>query len=64
MHVNGETSNIGVRGRVRPADISSDNQVVSTRVADAQIDYDGHGFVSRSSKPGVINRVFRFLGLG
>jgi flagellar L-ring protein precursor FlgH len=64
MHVNGETSNIGVRGRVRAADITSDNQVLSSRVADAQIDYDGRGFVSRSSKPGIINRVFRFLGLG
>lgn len=64
MHVNGENSNIGVRGRVRAADISSDNQVLSSRVADAQIDYDGRGFVSRSAKPGVINRVFRFLGLG
>lgn len=64
MHVNGETSDIGVRGRVRQADITSDNQVLSSRVADAQIDYDGRGFVSRSSKPGIINRVFRFLGLG
>ncbi|GAA0303177.1 flagellar basal body L-ring protein FlgH [Sphingomonas oligophenolica] len=64
MHVNGEHSNIGVRGRVRPADITSDNEVLSSRVADAQIDYDGRGFVSRSAKPGVINRVFRFLGLG
>jgi flagellar L-ring protein precursor FlgH len=64
MHVNGEDSNIGVRGRVRQADITSDNQVPSSRVAEAQIDYDGHGFVSRSAKPGIINRVFRFLGLG
>lgn len=64
MHVNGENSNIGVRGRVRQADITSDNQVLSSRVAEAQIDYDGRGFVSRSAKPGLINRVFRFLGLG
>jgi flagellar L-ring protein precursor FlgH len=64
MHVNGETSDIGVRGRVRQADITSDNQILSSRVADAQIDYDGRGFVSRSAKPGIINRVFRFLGLG
>jgi flagellar L-ring protein precursor FlgH len=64
MHVNGENSTIGVRGRVRTADITSDNQILSSRVADAQIDYDGHGFVSRSAKPGIINRLFRFLGLG
>lgn len=64
MHVNGEDSDIGVRGRVRTADIGSDNRVLSSRVADAQIDYDGRGFVSRSARPGLVNRVFRFLGLG
>ncbi|WP_034158879.1 flagellar basal body L-ring protein FlgH [Sphingomonas sp. ERG5] len=64
MRVNGETSNIGVRGRVRLADITADNMVASNRVANAQINYDGRGFVSKSAKPGLINRVFRFLGLG
>lgn len=64
MHINGESSDIGVRGRIRPADITSDNRVLSSRVADAQIDYDGHGFVSRSARPGLLNTVFRVLGLG
>lgn len=63
MHINGETSDIGVRGRVRTADITSDNRVLSSRVANAQIDYDGRGFVSRSAKPGLINALFRVLGL-
>lgn len=61
--INGERTRIGVRGRVRPADIRGDNSVVSTRIADAEIDYDGRGFVSRSAKPGLITRVFSFLGL-
>jgi flagellar L-ring protein precursor FlgH len=64
MQVNGETTHIGVRGRVRPADITSDNTLPSSRIADAQINYDGRGFVSRSTKPGVLNRIFSFLGLG
>ena len=64
MRINGETSRIGVRGRVRTADISADNAVLSTRIADARISYDGRGFVTRSAKPGVINRIFSFLGLG
>lgn len=64
MRVNGERTRIGVRGRVRPADISADNTVLSSRIADAQIDYDGRGFVSRSARPGLINRLFSFLGLG
>lgn len=64
LRINGETSDIGVRGRVRPADIAGDNSVASSRIADAQINYDGRGFVSKSAKPGFVNRVFRFLGLG
>ena len=64
MRINGETTRIGVRGRVRRADISRDNSVLSSRIADAQINYDGRGFVSRSAKPGLVNRLFSFLGLG
>lgn len=64
VHVNGEDRIIAVRGLLRPVDISSDNTVPSSRLANAQIDYDGKGFVSRSAKPGIINKIFSFLGLG
>lgn len=64
MKVNGERTHVGVRGRVRRADITSQNAILSSRIADAQINYDGRGFVSRSAKPGIINRIFSFLGLG
>lgn len=64
MHVNGEDSTIKVRGRIRAADIRSDNSILSSRIADAEIDYDGKGFVSRSAKPGLLNRLFSLLGLG
>jgi flagellar L-ring protein precursor FlgH len=63
IRLNGNHTTIKVKGRVRPADISSSNVVLSTRLADAQIDYDGKGFVSRSGKPGIITRIFNFLGL-
>ena len=62
--INGETTEIGVRGRIRPQDISADNTVLSSRIADARIDYDGEGFVSRSAKPGLITRILSFLGIG
>ena len=64
MRVNGETTTVRVRGRVRPTDISGDNRVLSTRIADAEIDYGGRGFVSRSARPGFVHRVFSLLGLG
>lgn len=63
MHINGEDTFIRVRGRVRPIDITSDNRVLSTRIAEAQINYDGRGFVSRNARPGLIHRLFNLLGL-
>ena len=62
LKINGERTFIRIRGRVRPADIR-DNQVLSSRLAEAEIDYDGSGFVTRSTKPGLIARIFNFLGI-
>lgn len=58
----GQTT-IGVKGRIREADLMSDNRILSTRIADAQINYDGKGFVARGAKPGLISQIFSFLGL-
>ena len=62
--VNGERRDIQLRGRTRFVDISSENIVLSNRLANAEINYDGKGYVTRSAKPGLINRLFSFLGLG
>ena len=62
LKINGERTFIRIRGRVRPADIR-DNQVLSSRLAEAEIDYAGSGFVTRSTKPGLIARIFNFLGI-
>lgn len=64
MRLNGEDTLIGIEGRVRREDILGDNRVLSSRLADARVTYNGRGFVAGSAKPGVIARVFRFLGIG
>jgi flagellar L-ring protein precursor FlgH len=64
MHINGERTVVRLRGRVRPSDITNENQVLSTRVAEAEISYDGRGFVSRNAKPGIVHRILSLLGLG
>lgn len=64
MRLNGEDTTIGIEGRVRPEDVRGDNRILSSRIADARILYDGKGFVARSAKPGPIQRLFRLLGLG
>ena len=45
-------------GIVRTADISVDNRVPSTRVADARIRYTGKGEIARASKQGWLQRFF------
>lgn len=63
LNISGERTNIRVSGRVRPEDIDAGNAVVSSRLADARIEYDGKGFASRGAKPGIVARIFDWLGL-
>lgn len=50
--VNKEDQHIVVHGWVRPEDIDADNQVLSTRLADARIDYYGVGVLGVKQRPG------------
>ncbi len=52
---------VQIRGVVRPADISADNRVLSTRVADAKIAYTGRGDVARASRQGWFSRFFQVI---
>jgi flagellar L-ring protein FlgH len=63
LAINGELTNIKVAGRVRRQDVSGDNTVLSSRLADAVIEYDGKGFASRSAKPGIVTKIFGWLGI-
>ena len=49
---------VRIKGLVRNADISTDNRVPSTRVADAEISYTGKGDVARASRQGWLSRFF------
>ncbi len=63
IDVNGEKTRIRLEGRIRPIDIAANNTVLSTRLADAKIDYTGEGFITDRSRPGLIPRFFAWLGL-
>ncbi|HEY2710721.1 MAG TPA: flagellar basal body L-ring protein FlgH [Caulobacteraceae bacterium] len=63
LKINGERTNIRLKGRLRPADIDNDNTVLSTRLADATIDYDGAGFIDKNVRPGILTRIFSWFGL-
>ncbi len=52
-----EKMNVRFSGVIRPQDISHNNVVESTRVANAEVVVTGKGTVSRTQRPGVINQI-------
>jgi flagellar L-ring protein precursor FlgH len=63
LQINREVQLITLSGVVRPRDIGENNTVLSSRIADADIKFDGKGFVGRQSRPGWIAWFLSFLGL-
>lgn len=59
--VNREEQKIKLRGQVRPEDITRDNTVLSTYVANAEITYLGDGVVGDKQKPGLLSRILSWL---
>jgi flagellar L-ring protein precursor FlgH len=55
--VNNEKQYIIIQGVVRPQDISPDNTIQSSYIADAKIDYTGEGDISRQQRKGWLNRL-------
>jgi flagellar L-ring protein precursor FlgH len=49
---------VRISGIVRQADVTADNRVPSTRVADADITYSGKGEIARASRQGWLQRFF------
>ncbi len=59
--VNSEKQYIAVRGFARSRDITPENSVDSTYLADAQIEYYGSGVINDSQKPGWLTRLLDTL---
>jgi flagellar L-ring protein FlgH len=49
---------IRISGIVRAVDITPDNRIASTRLADARISYSGKGEIARASRQGWLQRFF------
>ena len=52
IRVNNETQHIILSGIIRPEDISKDNSILSSYIADARIEYGGTGVISNKQQPG------------
>jgi len=61
VKVNNETQYITLTGMIRPEDISPDNTILSSYIADAKIAYSGSGSVSDKQRPGWLMRAVDFV---
>lgn len=61
ISVNGEEQEVLLTGVIRAADISADNTILSTYVADASITYKGQGALGAKQKPGILSRIFNWI---
>ena len=57
VNINSEKYIIKLSGIIRPIDISIDNEVQSTSIANANITLEGKGFLTRAGKRGWWNRI-------
>ncbi|MGD9366631.1 MAG: flagellar basal body L-ring protein FlgH [Desulfobacteraceae bacterium] len=57
VRVNNENQVITLTGVVRPRDITADNVIQSTYIADAKISYSGSGIVNDQQRPGWLMRI-------
>ena len=58
LNINQGNEYIKISGIVRPIDIATDNSVLSTRVADATIIYNGDGATADANRMGWLSRFF------
>jgi len=61
IQVNDEIQVIHMAGVVRQVDISTDNIVLSSRIADARITYTGKGVIDEKLRPGWFTRVVDYV---
>ncbi len=57
LKINNETQFLILSGVVRPKDVTPDNTISSTKLADARIEYTGAGTLSEKQSPGWLGRI-------
>jgi len=63
VRINQEEQVIYLEGIVRPQDIGENNTISSVKIAQATIRYEGKGPVNEGRRPGLISRLFNWLGI-
>ncbi len=61
VEIENEKEILRVSGIVRPEDISSSNTIMSSKIADARIQYTGEGDIHNAARPGWFARLFNWV---
>lgn len=61
FQLNGENQSITLTGFIRPADIQSDNSIISHSIMDLVVTYEGEGTITKAQEPGLITKFLRWL---
>lgn len=61
--VNDETQVITISGIVRPQDVTASNTVLSSQIADAEVQMEGRGVLAEAQRPGILFRILDWLRL-
>jgi flagellar L-ring protein FlgH len=61
VDINGERQLIEITGVCRARDISAENSILSTFIADARIAYNGAGIMTANAEPGILTKLVNWL---
>jgi len=59
--INREHQLLTVRGTVRQYDLSPTNVVLSTALANMEVNFDGKGIISDANKPALLFKIFKYI---
>ncbi len=59
--INGQEQLVSIKGIVRPADIASDNSVLSYNISEAQIIFKGDGMINNVQSPGWLTKFLHWI---
>lgn len=61
VRINQDELMVTLTGLVRPDDVSPDNTVMSTQIADCELEWSGRGPIPEKQRPGLISALLRWL---
>ncbi len=56
IKINDDVQILKIAGIVKPTDIGTDNTILSSKIADMYVEYNGKGYMAENQKPGWLSR--------